>query len=864
MISYHFPIVVGGENQRIVMVHLFPQKEDPPKNDTQIEDSPKQEKENINPEKKETEKKDNDNKNAQTAGNDISGNGYQENRVIFTNSLDHLFGIKDNFTLVCSDGTNHVYPTNLKVPSNEGFNNENIQNRTDTNQTNVDAYSENNFQATNTKAANSQTKNPINKVLDKTKKAIDKIKNFILEQPEETDNSNKSVTTDNTHIPVPNNITTVNVTTSRGTLSEIKKGGYSFFNLGGFHNDNVLITLTFNFTLNNEEKYIGTLRLLYTNAVKYITIDLGSDVTQTNVSTTALRNTRPNLIKTLKGKYEVTDKSTYYAQNHDADSSYYRTGNILFRKDGEIKADTFPQKDEDYINYLSLTLEGKNQNAANPLEGNAEDFMRFPNIKVLYSNRNLINQLNLFQPKDIELDANSFIDVMSCIYKRIVEVSGERAVQDQQPYNYSILLLMPNIYRQIEIDKLLYDLNKIYNGKTNGSEQTSFYDFRAISESDAAFLGNEDIVEEKTRDLENNEQKDMFLTIDAGKGTTDFSLISRSDNGRFTPLLRGGITGAGGCIDTLFAAIYAKHIYANCKNSSNATIKQETANCDEEKFVNNFMEWFYHLPDANKEKMSRMIEHMKTTFNESQGTCDWHNFFIEDKGITNIINRKYESSDNEDILKKDSKESTLKLDEKDFTTIKILCRKIAFQTINLIKGMSNNDLLSYVDFVLLTGRAFAFTPLQKAFEKEIEILRPRGQLIKKMKKNKSLKTLQIISPDNFQDTKTKSIEFVNHNLKTSLNSDLCCLPDLLRDADLEQKNVREPSMDIFFDGISTTGGQRWYIGYDASTSDGFIPSLGQGAIGQNNQELFRLTNWTLFPLFPMNNQNQIYNNLFKS
>src|SRR5690606_34189157 len=108
------------------------------------------------------------------------------------------------------------------------------------------------------------------------------------------------------------------------------------------------------------------------------------------------------------------------------------------------------------------------------------------------------------------------------------------------------VLLVPNIYdhQDIRNTQLLLDLifedfaTKEYKGKILAWEVLT------ISESDASFLGyinKSDVYIQKDSD---------YIIIDAGKGTTDFSIIRTGKDNIFNikPSYRNGFAGAGNMI----------------------------------------------------------------------------------------------------------------------------------------------------------------------------------------------------------------------------------------------------------------------------------------------------------------------------
>lgn len=140
-----------------------------------------------------------------------------------------------------------------------------------------------------------------------------------------------------------------------------------------------------------------------------------------------------------------------------------------------------------------------------------------------------------------------------------------RSTREQYPLYVVVKLLVPNVFEQRKVSKLL-------SGTARGLAEmaTNFPHFNlkgaevsTISESDASFLGFKSEQDELASKGEASvfEQSGRYLIIDVGKGTTDFSILEfTADTSRLSSLYRSGFIGAGNIlsyafIDTVFTAI---------------------------------------------------------------------------------------------------------------------------------------------------------------------------------------------------------------------------------------------------------------------------------------------------------------------
>ncbi len=113
-----------------------------------------------------------------------------------------------------------------------------------------------------------------------------------------------------------------------------------------------------------------------------------------------------------------------------------------------------------------------------------------------------------------------------------------------------MVILVPNVYYQSKIFMLVKNLYSDFDIiKKNGLyPHCKGFEVQVVSESDASFMG----VKHFRLDIKNRENG-YFLIIDAGKGTTDFSILKQlSDFSRFSSVYRDGIPASGNVITFAF------------------------------------------------------------------------------------------------------------------------------------------------------------------------------------------------------------------------------------------------------------------------------------------------------------------------
>lgn len=707
------------------------------------------------------------------------------------------------------------------------------------------------------------------------------------------------------------NLTISNGTTNRRIVPHEEDEFYAFT-----INDNVDYgfdgIIEFSYKKNRRNIYRGFLSIIRTedkNVLK-INIDLGSEATQAMFSCQDVASglCQPiKLVEAIKRTYtkrdyrrliNPTSGTLFTQQDGDKNPYYYKTGNITFHKYieseesasyGDLTLNEQPESDieitEDdatfrpFINFLNVAAAGKNKNESRNIVWSKEKpyTEKLFNIKVLYANPAGVGPLcevkwkkhSNGEERTVNTTGN-IIPVLCVIYKQII-TAAEKGAQQQyesfRPENIkatSVLVLVPNIYSQDNIDELLYNLNQLNNLAINNQENCRMrYDFRVISESDAAFLGvktvaadkisNDTILQRINDDVDDEKQKDAYLIIDSGKGTTDFSIINYNPgdtNSSISSYKRGGIAGAGGAIDYVFTRIVARQIYNN---------SSKDPKCDKAVFVERFMEVISKLPPTTQDKAMRLIELAKKKYDVENGTiptvCNcFPDAIIEpimdESTITDIKYQIISSKESEwnTFEKNDWDETSLTpVEEIDKNEIASVCNMIAKETIDNIFGKTDEHITNRIDFVLMTGRSFLFKPLQSAFEKMLNekkgIFRVNFSnwlAYRKAKYRNERENLKIDDTTLTLNMKEVSVQFYERDLGYNCNSDLCCLKSLkLINNDMKYKFKQENFWKGFTDIDDNTA---YYIGYKGKSFAGRNP---QGYAGGSN--ITDLEKMTLFP-----------------
>lgn len=581
----------------------------------------------------------------------------------------------------------------------------------------------------------------------------------------------------------------------------------------------------FKLTDAQNKQFVGTIHIVSPQNASYVTIDYGSDATQVNVLETG-NFTAINIVNQFETKYNARNygRNSAYLQTEDG-GVLYKTGYITLGAKGNLDKDfqdkpdkpkessdkpkesSDQQKNESeeysFINYLN-TAPGQSQ-----VSDKEEPYtVTLPNLKIAYQANVPLPRISVYCDKKLNsLDNWMLLKLYRTIYKNIIQLVREHNALTQTQY-CSVLLLIPNVFSQEKIGQLLYELNKLNENKSDG---LPLCDFRVISESDAAFLG-----------LKNKLKNGLWLVVDSGKGTTDYSVIKKSEDG-VTTLRRGGIIGAGAAIDDDFKSILLEMIHTI------AIRKLEKSEiCDADVFRNKFEGFYAKVNLPERVAFYQQVENLKKSLKEGKintpGRTENIGYKVaglnedECKSIYQVCLRSSDANPDADALDKfrDSFLNLLEIREEEPLTpeqtelINNTCKLIAKNTLEQVL----KDKLGRKLNVLFTGRSFKFAPLKKAFKEQILKEYPGGCFLKKVAKYPNIDD---------RDLKTCCVR-VPHGSCLNVNSNLCSLERMNWNGVVELEN--------FFSGFEVGGNKYYYIDYGQNQ---FAPQL-QGGVNMNQQQ----------------------------
>jgi hypothetical protein len=331
-----------------------------------------------------------------------------------------------------------------------------------------------------------------------------------------------------------------------------------------------------------------------------------------------------------------------------------------------------------------------------------ELYKQLPNLKIIHRQDNILSSIK-FQYYD--QDENYLIDIKlnqitqkvnNTILKTMIESFLKKELIQYKMSNRCVrlTLLVPNIYDSEYVRETQIHLNQIFAdiAKQEGFQhRLKAWEISAISESDAAFLGY--MSKSNVQIVPNHD----YVIIDAGKGTTDFSVIKTGQLNVFDvkPMYRNGFAGAGNLItNAIFETLL--HFIRESNRTSNGVlqfIQTEILNSLENDLAvrNDFFAELERL----KFNFTQNKNVKSTWLKASSGSITFDKLITPDVSIFTII----------DLLKQ--------IDEvADFygyihNVCDVISEKVMIQLSMVQSSATNIKLFGAV----LTGRGFLFKPL---------------------------------------------------------------------------------------------------------------------------------------------------------
>ena len=347
-----------------------------------------------------------------------------------------------------------------------------------------------------------------------------------------------------------------------GKLGDTTQDGGNPFMLNALRNQSRPKEYVLQFCYETDDQtYVGAIRICEYRGEEEVfkaSLDFGSEASQIHKSTLLKdknMNIRDAFIEMVSGASKTED---YWQGRKNDDFTLYKSIYHIHNKPDKTSFGDLPMNNGDKTFLQSLLL----------VTASTADLVLLPNLK-------LMEQLSdVLKPYTIDLSKGEFMgNVITDLSNRELNDGILRLIlcnfltvtmnsEGKKAYLHFILLV-PNVYRQEKVHKLISGLYDDFN-LLRKNDQFSRYkgiEVGIVSESDASFFGVRALV--KTDDLP-YEKGAYYMIIDAGKGTTDFSLLAQEgdDLACYTSLYRSGIPASGHILTYAFYDALRSYFYS--------------------------------------------------------------------------------------------------------------------------------------------------------------------------------------------------------------------------------------------------------------------------------------------------------------
>jgi len=432
---------------------------------------------------------------------------------------------------------------------------------------------------------------------------------------------------------------------------------------------------------NKEFAYAFKIHLCTKENLIEAAMDFGSEASQISVKSDG---TNMKLIREFKKFHSQYSSKDDFWQGNPSDI-LYKSVFFLHKNPNKTEYAELPNKHKDKTHIQTLIPKDADQAAYTDLE-------ILPNMKLI----ELID-LNNSQTFDIDIDFKDgnphntgnntnltnkttregtlrliLSNFMYCILenKRINNYIGNNRC-------LRLVLLMPNVYSQQKVYTIIKELYKDFKSITTDSKYSQYrgLEIQIISESDAAFVGTKKDKSVPKIDVPNG----YFLIIDAGKGTTDFSILKQYDNfSKFDSVYRAGIPASGHILTYAFYESIRDFL-----NSNGITLNDKLLEAHQK---NN---------RASLLKFINCVESFKTQYKEEQSNATYPS--STEQTLVRIVENLQEILSNNQKIPNSKEKVEVKI-----TKLVDELRK----AINL--GIASSSGFKQFEQVLLTGRGFLF------------------------------------------------------------------------------------------------------------------------------------------------------------
>jgi hypothetical protein len=468
--------------------------------------------------------------------------------------------------------------------------------------------------------------------------------------------------------------------------------------------------------------YENTIDLYLSHPAQFlgIALDFGSESSQMAIKRYTndfnLQEKKPeveNLFKNIlsfhKSNNWLPQNETFDFYQEEKNTNFYKS--IFFLKEKlsghyeDIDKEVFIQDIAHNLKMLVNTKDGFNTLTE-------QRFHQLPNLKIVHKHDELMNGIGFEIEKDGYDIPIKLSEIKQKVYNTILEVMIASFLKKEFiRYNNAqrfvrLMLLVPNNYDTNDINYIQTQLNNIFATLSEREYEGKIlaWEVMTISESDASFIGyinKTNVIVERNKD---------YIIIDAGKGTTDFSVIRTGSDNIFDlkPIYRNGFCGAGNMITyALFETVL--HFIREQSNATQSDvrfikekiIKVLTSNDLERK--NNFYAQLERL--KFNFKGAHLIDQIKSNWTVAKsGDISFKDLIEFGDGINTLISLLNNIENVADF----------------YNYVAETCDFIAQNTVSYLKLIKEHKMDFDCAGVILTGRSFMFKPLVDTMKQRLK------------------------------------------------------------------------------------------------------------------------------------------------
>lgn len=330
---------------------------------------------------------------------------------------------------------------------------------------------------------------------------------------------------------------------------------------------------------------------------------------------------------------------------------------------------------------------------------------QLPNLKIIHGHHDILDDIKFRITKNNYPASVSLNRMAEKIHNSVLQyllesyIQKDFAINEEERY-VRVTLLVPNIYDsesvlaiQNNIREILANFQRKHIGAILG------YEVLTISESDAALVGY------MSKPDVNIQPDKQYIVIDAGKGTTDFSVVKtgHEDIFKIIPVYRNGFAGAGNLVTN---AIFETLIhYIREQNKRNDDVQHAIETKILEPLRNDV---------ALRNEFFNELEKLKKKYTENKNIISqWHNAGSGNIKLKDITQSGVDINTIIDILKRIEGVADF------YQYIEVATEVITEKVVSSLEILKNSMDEIYYEGVILTGRGFMFHPLYNKLQQKI-------------------------------------------------------------------------------------------------------------------------------------------------